>query len=166
MFETFSNKFESVFRITFVVWVCFWGVINFTDLVYQYASFNDSPNQTINELGQWWLMTFGNLITVALGVILLFLMSAIPRLIETHKMIKNITLMTVLTCFYYLSFTMIKVFISIVYKSPEQAFRDLIGLSMWLMPSIILMVIHIFYYSNLRVYNQELAQSKETNGVN
>jgi hypothetical protein len=161
MFETFSKKFESVFRVIFIVWVCFWGVINFADLLYQYASFNNSAKQTTAELGQWWLMTFGNLVTVTLGVILLFLMSAVPRLIETHKTIKTITLMTILTCFYYLTFTMIKIFISIIYKSPEQAFRDLIGLSMWLMPSIILLIIHMFYYSNLRVYNQELAESKE-----
>jgi hypothetical protein len=162
MFETFSKKFESVFRIIFVVWVCFWGVINFTNLLYQYASFNNSQNQTTTELGQWWLMTFGNLITVTLGVILLFLMSAVPRLIETRKMVRTITLMTVLTCFYYLFYTMIEIFVSIIYKSPEQAFRDLIGLSMWLMPSIILLIIHMFYYSNLRVYNRELAESRET----
>ena len=73
MFETFSKKFESVFRVIFIVWVCFWGVINFADLLYQYASFNNSAKQTTAELGQWWLMTFGNLVTVTLGVILLFL---------------------------------------------------------------------------------------------
>ena len=164
MFETFSNKFESIFRVIFIIWVCFWGGIDFIDLLYKYASF-DNLTLSSDVLGQWWLTTFGNLVAVTLGVLLLFLMGAVPSMIENRKPIKTITLMTVLSCFYYLLLTMVKIFVSIVFKSNAEAYRDLIGLSMWLMPSIILLIIHMFYYSNLRVYNRELAESKETKMV-
>ncbi len=165
MFENFSTKFESVFRVIFIVWVCLWGGLDVATLLTKYASF-DMNTIKMDDLGRWWLSTFGTLIGVVLGVLLLFLMASIPSRIAEQKPIKTITLMTVLTCFYYLTVTAIKIFTSLIFNSdPTQIIRELAFLSMWIMPSIIMLVIHMFYYTNLGVYNRELAADEKASKV-
>ncbi len=157
MLENFSAKFESIFRVFFIVWVCFWGGLDISTLIYNYGSFY---KLNTNQIGFWWLNTFGNLITVVIGILLLFLMANVPGLIFDRKKIKTITLMTVLTCFYYLFFTLIKVFASAIFNKPEDFIRDFAFQSLWIMPSVIMLIIHMFYYSNLGLFNRELSGKK------
>ena len=165
MFDTFSTKFESVFRVIFIVWVCLWGGIDASTLLSKYAGFNFDTISN-DDLGRWWLTTFGSLIGIALGVLLLFMMAAVPSRIIEKKPIKTITLMTILTCFYYLTVTAIKIFTSLIFNSdPSRIIRELAFLSMWMMPSIIILVIHMFYYTNLGVYNRELIAEEKVNKI-
>lgn len=157
MLENFSAKFESIFRVFFIVWVCLWGGLDVSTLIYNYGSFY---KLNTNQIGFWWLNTFGNLITVVIGILLLFLMGSVPGRIFDRKKIKTITLMTVLTCFYYLFFTLIKIFASAIFKDADVFIREFAFQSLWIMPSVIMLIIHMFYYSNLGLFNREISGKK------
>ena len=154
MLENFSKQFESGFRVFFMVWVSFWGVLNVFGLLSKYASFGGYKSQP-GELGYWWMNTFGSVITVAVGVFLLFMMAGIPSIIAKKKKIKNIPMMTVLACVYYLFITTVSIFAEAIFK-PDKFTEAFVFLSMWMLPSIILLIVHILYFSNLRKYNEEL----------
>jgi hypothetical protein len=162
MFDNYSPKFESVFRIIFTIWASFWSVVNVFTLLGQYAIFFFNSGTTPDtELAFWWMNTVGNVISIAAGIILMIIMNHIPGRTSKNKPVGNIVLMTILAVVYYLMVTFIQIFSNAIFK-PETFVRTFIFLSAWLLPSIILMIIHILYFSNLAKYNQEI-EAKNTN---
>ena len=120
MFETFSKSFESTFRIIFICWVCFWGFFDVSSLLYSYASFSTTKPSS-NILGYWWINTLGQVIAVALGIFLLFLMANIPNRIAAMKKVASIPLMITLAVAYYLTKTIAQIFATAIFKAPEFA---------------------------------------------
>lgn len=153
MFESFSKTFESTFRIIFICWVCFWGFLDVSKLLFSYASFGSNP--TSNVLGFWWVNTLGQVITLAVGIFLLFLMTSIPGRIAKNKKVTGVPVMTTLAVVYYLFVTIAQIFATAIFKSSEFT-QQFIFLSAWLLPSIIIMVVHILYFVNIGKYNQAL----------
>jgi hypothetical protein len=154
MFETFSARFESIFRVIFIIWVSFWGLLNLGGLLVQYASFSTSSSDL--NLGEWWLNTMATVLTITVGLVLLFFMSTLPGRIKNKKKIGSIPLMLALVVVYYLFATGVQIFAKAIF-SPTTFATDFVFLSAWLFPSIILMVIHILYFVNLSKYNEELS---------
>jgi hypothetical protein len=154
MFESFSKTFESTFRVIFICWVCVWGFFDISKLLFSYASFAGS-NPTSNVLGFWWVTTLGQVITLAVGIFLLFLMANIPGRIAKLKKVTGVPLMTTLAVVYYLFVTIAQIFATAIFKSSEFT-QEFIFLSAWLFPSIIIMVVHILYFVNIGKYNQTL----------
>ncbi len=158
MFETFSKSFESTFRIIFICWVCFWGFFDISQLLFSYASFAGSKPAS-NVLGFWWINTLGQVIAVALGIFLLFLMSNIPSRIAAMKKVTNIPLMITMAVAYYLTKTIAQIFATAIFKASDFA-SEFVFLSAWLLPSIIFMVVHILYFVNVGKYNQTLESAQ------
>lgn len=156
MFEQYSKTFESVFRIIFIIWVSLWGTIDLANLVINYISFG--KYQKVSELGYWLSGVFGLVVGLSTGITLLFLMVNIPSLVSRKKKITTIPLMLVLIFFYYLFVTLTKILASAIFR-PENFTRSLVFLVAWLLPSIVIMIIHIFYIQNLRRYNQLLGEN-------
>jgi uncharacterized membrane protein len=157
MFEKFSAQFESGFRIFFIVWVSFWGFINLSGLLTQYAQFA-SISEKPTQLGYWWLNTMGTVVTVAIGIFLFFMMVSVAGRIRDGLKINNISLMTAMAVFYYLFVTIVQIFAGAIFK-PETFSKDFVFLTAWLLPSIIIMVVHILYFNNLGVYNRSLKKT-------
>jgi hypothetical protein len=161
MFEEFSYKFESNFRSFFIVWVLGWSVVNAFRVVFNYSDYALQNNTTISpELGIWWFNTVGQVIGLAVGIFLIFWMSAIPSRLSKRKKINSIGLFSGLAVVYYLFATMIDVFASAIFK-PETFAVDLIFKSAWLLPSVIILILHIFYFMNLGKYNEELENNPQ-----
>ena len=158
MFENFSKKFESVFRTVFIVWVCFWGFINLLTLLFQYVSFAGNGG---DDLIRWWFSILGQVVTITLGILLLFMMSNIPSRILKRKRITTIPVMIFMTVVYYLFVTCLELVSNAIF-SPENFARDFIFTTAWLMPSIVLLVIHLLYYNNLMKYNEELTEGVQS----
>jgi hypothetical protein len=154
MFDKFSAQFESGFRVFFIVWVSFWGFINVGNLLAQYSQFTTIAEKP-TQLGFWWLNTMGTVVTVAIGVLLFFMMIGVAGRVRDNVKINNITMMTIMAVFYYLFVTVVQIFAGAIFK-PETFSKDFVFLTAWLLPSIILMVIHILYFNNLGVYNRSL----------
>jgi len=157
MFDTFSKQFESAFRGVFITWVSFWGVVNLSTLLFQYAGFysGSSASPSDSQLGEWWLNSMGTIVSITAGVFLFFMMINAGGKVLKSKQIRGIATMTVLAVFYYLFITLIQI-ISKAFFTPNTFARDFVFLSVWLMPSIILLVVHMLYFTNLRRYNEEL----------
>jgi len=155
MFEEFSKTFESAFRVFFIIWVSFWGVINIINLLYTYATFDLSAN---NDLVAWFINAVGQVITVTLGIFLLFIMANVPARIRKGKKIGNTSLITTLAVCYYLIANILNIG-AVLITNPDDAARNLVFQTAWLLPSIVLMIIHILYVSNLSTYNNSLAAS-------
>lgn len=154
MFSSFSPKFESSFRIFFIVWVSFWTFLNLLQTIWSYASFSGSNRGA--ALGEWWLNTIGAIVAVALGIILLFYMNSNSESIRKNKKLTGIPFFTGLAIVYYLFLNVVKLISTAVFKPDNFADAFIFGTA-WLLPSLIIMVIHILYFVNLSKYNEELA---------
>jgi hypothetical protein len=152
MFEEFSPRFESAFRIFFIIWVCFWGFINIVNLLYTYAVFDSSSN---NDLIGWFIQVVGQVITITLGVFLLFIMANVPARIKKAKKISNTALITTMAVAYYLIANILNIG-SVLVTDPENSARNLVFQTAWLLPSIVLLIIHVIYVNNLGAYNESL----------
>ncbi len=157
MFETFSKTFESTFRTIFICWVCLWGFFNMVSLFISYASFSTTASNT--SVASWGLNTLGDILTLTFGIVLFCMMIATAGNIAKNKKVTNIPLMTGLAVLYYLFRTIMQILGEAIYR-PETFGKQFIFLVMWLLPSIILMVIHIIYFNNLGKYNEELRHPK------
>jgi hypothetical protein len=158
MFESFSKSFETTFRIFFICWVSFWAFVNILSLITSYTMFSSNPANLPGGLGAWWINTMSQIVTLSLGAFLLFLMINVAYRISKNKKILNIGLMTTVTVFYYLTITIIQIVSEALFR-PETLLTTLVFMSTWIMPSIIILIVHILYFSNLRKYNSELETS-------
>jgi hypothetical protein len=156
MFDDFSKQFESAFRIFFIIWVSFWGVINIISLLLTYVSFGSASD---SDLLGWFINSLGQVITITLGVFLLFIMSNIPARIKKATPIKSIGLITTLAVCYYLVANLFNI-AAVLVTNPDDATRNLVFQVAWLLPSIVIMVIHILYTINLSAYNSSLEAKK------
>lgn len=156
MLENFSKKFESVFRVFFLFWVSFWFIINLVDLGITYTGYqNFSDSQLIG----WLFKIFGQVITIVIGIFLVFLMSGVPKKITNNQPITNISYITALAVCYYLVANILNIG-TILILQPDNAFRNIVFQLGWLLPSIIILVLHIFYTLNLSAFNSELNKNK------
>lgn len=158
--DEFSPKFESVFRVFFIIWVCFWGVIDIFTLLGNYAAINVGEITTTN-LGEWWVNILSTLVGITCGMVLLFIMTTIPSRIAKSKKITKIGLMTTLAVVYYLFPTFADIFASALFDAVNFPI-EFARLSAWLLPSIIMLVFHIAYFSDLRAFNRELGSKTKT----
>lgn len=155
MFENFNKSFDSGFRAIFVTWFIFWGLSDLFRLIYQYGSFYSNTSATTNELLTWWLSTFGNIIALTIGLFLFFMMLNSGNRISEKKIVKGINTMQILAVCYYLFYTIFKILIEF-YTSKQDPTRMLIFSSAWILPSIVLLIVHLAYLQNLDTYNKEL----------
>ena len=163
MFEEFSYKYESSFRSFFIVWVIGWSVVNGIRALYNYSDFalNTSQSAGISpELGLWWFNTVGQIIGLAVGIILIFWMTSVPSRISKRKKINSIGLFAGLAVLYYLFATVIDIFAT-AFFDPSVFGTTVIFKTAWLLPSIIILILHVFYFMNLGVYNDELEKNPE-----
>ena len=156
MFDNeFSPKFESVFRVFFIIWVSIWGLYNIVNLLVNYASLSAAGELAGNTLGLWWIETLGIVVSITCGLVLLFMMTSVPSRIAKGKVITKIGLMTTLAVFYYLFFTVADIFANAVFNSADFV-QEFVFLSAWLLPSVVILIFHMAYFSDLRAYNREL----------
>ena len=155
MFENFNKSFDGGFRAIFVVWFLFWGLSDLFRLIYQYGSFYANTNASTNDLLTWWLSTFGNIIALTIGLFLFFMMLNSGNNISEKKIVKGINTMQILAICYYLFYTIFKILIE-MYSNKQELIRMLIFSSAWILPSIVLLIIHLMYLQNLDTYNKEL----------
>lgn len=157
MFEEFSKQFESVFRVFFIVWVSGWGLYNIGNLLLGYSEIADTSDS--NELGLFFFSTLGHVVTITCGIFLLFMMSNVPGRIAKAKKATKLGIMTALVVVYYLFVTILDLFSRTIF-APEDFAEDFVKITAWLLPSIVIMVIHILYISNLRKYNETLQSAQ------
>lgn len=159
MLESYSKFFESVFRTIFLVWFCFWGCLDIFNLLLKYADFAQAKQQA-GGLLYWFIEVFALIVSLSAGLTLFFFTINIPAAVVQRKRIGSIPLMTILVVFYYLLITLIKILASAVFK-PDSFVEDVVFLIAWLLPSLVMLVVHLFYMHNLRLYNHSLSQQFE-----
>lgn len=152
MFEEFSPKYESGFRTFFIIWVIGWTMFNLWQVGVNYIDYESITAGGDAALAEWWFDTFGKIISVSIGFILLFWMSSVPQRIGKGKKISGIPLFMTLTVVYYLFGTIVNLFTAALFN-PEDFVEQFVFGTMWLMPSIIILILHMLYYSNLQKYN-------------
>ncbi len=135
------------------MWVSGWGLINILTLLTGYAEIAGSSDS--NELGLFFMSTLGQVVTITCGIFLLFMMANIPGRIAKAKKVTKLGIMTALVVVYYLFVTVLELFAKTIF-APETFAQDFVKISAWLLPSIVIMVIHILYISNVRKYNETL----------
>lgn len=157
MFENFSNILERSFRTFFIFWVCFWTFINGSQSILFLASFNFSVENNDNALFNWWFVTLAALIGLTLGVVLLFFMSSCAAQIKKSKAIKGIGFWLTLSVLYYVIPTVLNLTGNVLFNnSNDSVLQVLVFNSVWIFPSIVLLVIHVLYFKNLDTYNSDL----------
>jgi len=158
MFDEFSPKYESSFRVVFVIWVLFWAVVNIFQILRNYADYASTSSFIGSDyvnLGHWWFITFGMIIGFAIGIFLLFWTVSVPSRIEKNKKIGSIGILMSATVVYYFFTTIIDLMGSALFN-PENFINDFAFGTLWLLPSIIILVFHMFYYINLQKHNKEV----------
>ena len=158
MFETFSKQFEGYFKNFFGIWVLFWGTINVGQLLFSYAQFANNSESITRQpggLGLWWLNTLATVLTISVGIFLYFMMNSNHTRVAKSKKISNIGIMTGLAVIYYLMKTGVEIFGNAIFD-PSNFATAFIGLTAWLFPSVIMLVVHILYFTNLSKFNEEL----------
>jgi hypothetical protein len=163
MFEEFSYKYESYFRAFFIVWVLGWSVVNGFRVLFNYSEFavNNSVEAGLSpELGLWWFNTVGQVIGLAVGIMLIFWMASVPSRVAKRKKISSVGLFAGLAVVYYLFATIVDIFAS-AFFAPDTFAADLVFKSAWLLPSIIILILHSLYFMNLGKYNEELRENPQ-----
>lgn len=158
MFDEFSPKYESSFRVIFIIWVVIWSFINAFRILNNYISYSNKGSfigTDYTSIGHWWFSTFGLIIGLAIGIFLLFWMASVPSRIGKNKKIGNIGILMSATVVYYLFGTIVSAMGSALFN-PDSFVEDFAFLTLWLLPSIIILVFHIIYYTNLNKYNEEV----------
>jgi ABC-type uncharacterized transport system permease subunit len=160
MFEGFSNVFEKSFRIFFIIWVSIWSLVNASQSLILFASFNYQFDSFSDDraLLRWWLTTIGSLIGLTIGIILLFFMSSAATRIRDSKMIKGTGFWLAISVLYYLIPTALSLTAEVFFGDINRSTLNLLIFnSVWIFPSIVLLVLHIIYFTNLNTYNSQLA---------
>lgn len=154
MFESFSPKFESGFRIFFIVWVCIWSSVDIFQLLIKYATFSTISQA---EQGRWLFDILGAVIGLTTGILLLFYMSGISSTIKKSKKVGGIALWIMLVVFYYLFKTFTNI-LGLIIFAPDKISTEFIGLIGWFIPSIVVLVMHVLYFVNIMKYREELEE--------
>ncbi len=156
MFETFSNRYESVFRQFFNTWVIGWGVINFFNVIYRYSTFASQGNEAT---GVWFFDTLGSLLGLTLGIFLIAIMGGVPASIKKLKKVSSNNVIMILAVFYYILPTLLNIFGTAIFSSNKfvQEFPFII---LWFFPSFVFLISHIFYCVNINKYNSELEEKE------
>jgi len=158
MFDEFSPRYESTFRPFFIVLVLLWTVINGFRILQNYITFANNGSFLGTDyvgIGHWWFSTFGLIIGFSIGIFLLFWMSFVPSRIEKNKKIGAIGVLMGITVVYYLFGTVVNLMGAALFNPDEFVDAFAFG-TLWLLPSVIILVFHIFYYINLNKYNKEV----------
>jgi Na+/melibiose symporter-like transporter len=158
MFESFSKGYESFFRVVTIIWVVMWTFINASQTITQYFTLynTDKDIQAQDILG-----VILNWITIIVGIALVGLMIAISNRIEKKKIVKSLPILGTLGVVYYLFKTFMDLIITVMVKSDSVRGiqKELLFNTIWIIPSIILLVCHFVYIVNVSKYNQELTES-------
>jgi hypothetical protein len=151
---------QTIFRIIFLIWASVWGVINLFQIVYQYARFN-SVYETGSDakLGLWFWTVSSLVISVALGISLLYKVSIIPRELKEHGKVPNLGAYTVMIVFYYFFVNLMSIGSNFVLNR-SNFLKEFTFTTAWLFPSLIMFVFHIFYFLNLESKSTGIKEAK------
>jgi Na+/melibiose symporter-like transporter len=155
MFESYSSRYESGFRIFFIVWVCIWTLANASELIVNYASFTYSNDV---DPFQWLFRIFGVVASLSIGIVLLFYMSSVSSIVKKQKPISSLAMWIALAVVYYFFKTGFDFLGILIFDNGEDIGRRLVFLVGWFMPSAIILGLHIAYFMNLFKYNEELEE--------
>lgn len=159
MFHEYSKKFESGYRAFFTVWVVLWVTFNIGDFLYKLASYSNITENPA-EIGKWLFGSVGAFVGLALGILLLFILNSVPEIIAKNKVLTNVGLILVLGVVYFLFPT----FVSVVGNSmfdPRNFIKWFPFTLVWLMPSLLILGLHIAYCVNLNKYNDSLPSTSD-----
>ncbi len=154
MFENFSKGYESFFRVITIIWVCAWTFINVSQtmaLYYTlYSSDKDIASQDIFRIILNW-------ITVIVGIVMVGVMISVGNKVEKTKKIGTVALLAFLGTVYYLFYTVMNLIITVITASDARSIqKEILFNTVWIIPSLVMLVCHYFYVANIAKYNQEI----------
>ena len=155
MFPEYSKKFESGYRSFFTVWVTIWTIINITQFLFNLVDYSRIAEDPA-LVGIWLFNSIGSFIGLALGILLLFILNSVPQIVAKNKVLTNVGLITVLGVIYFLFPTFVNVLANSVFD-PTQFIKWFPFTIVWLMPSLLILGLHIVYCMNLNKYNEGLS---------
>ena len=158
MSKNFSKQFESTFRVVFIIWVSFWGVINILGVLFSYLRLAFAADDQAEDIVSLIINTVGDIGAIACGITLLLLMLGAAKAIKDQKPVETLGLMSGLVPVYYFLETLTD-FISVVFLSSEGIGLYMLRIFMWLIPSIALCIFHYMYIRNLRQYNARIPKT-------
>jgi hypothetical protein len=163
MFESFSKQYYKFFSVVFNVWVFGWIVINVFSLIMQYSSyFIYSTNDTSVQIASWFVNLISIISGLTVGIVLALMMNGTKITIKKRKAINSIELMIGLVIFYYIFPSTLSLFASILNSETNSIQRTIIFFTAWITPSLVMMVFHLIYLYNLKVYNFDLKNNPES----
>jgi hypothetical protein len=157
MFESFSKTYESTVRTLTIIWVVIWSVINLTNYGTSLVTYESLSGA---DKGVWLFNSLGAFVGFVVGILLIFLLAGVGSKIMKSKKVTTITLITIMSCVYFILPSMADIFGTAVF-APAAFINKLPKTIIWLLPSITFLLLSIFYTVNLSKYNEEL----ETNTV-
>lgn len=155
MFPEYSKKYESGYRSFFTIWVVIWTVFNIGDFLVKLLQYESIAGNS-TKVGQWLFNSMGSFIGLALGILLLFILNSVPDVANKKKVITNVGLIMILGVVYFLFPTFVSIFGNSVFE-PAQFIKWFPFTIVWLMPSLLIMGLHIVYCLNLNKYNETLS---------
>lgn len=157
MFDSFSKHYESVYRTIITIWIIIWSIINGGVFLYSLATYSTIRDNS-NEVGRWFFDSLSSLIGIGIGILLLILLNNAYSSIRKTKPVKTSNLILSLGILYFLlpSFTSL---LGVSLFNPNDFIKDIPFIVIWLIPSLGLLVAHIFYSMNIGVYNESLQTS-------
>ena len=147
MFEHFSVDYEKGFRIFFTAWAIIWSVVNVVTLISNYVMLLNAAD---DQVFKTWIIGFGNIIALAVGILTLLIMGAIASKIRQKRTLISLPFLSLLVFIYYTFNTSINLFVSFTGPNP---IKTLAFQSLWLLPTVIVAVLHGVYIFNLSLYN-------------
>ena len=148
MFEEFSQKFESGFRVAVTIWISIWLVINSFTYIVRLIAFDTYLQSSGKGAGEWFFNATGSFIGLLLGILILFFLSSMKSSITKNKKTTIQGIFLVSSVVYFIKPTLADLFGTAVF-APDKFISRLPLTVVWLFPSITFLILSVIYYINI-----------------